>query len=550
MRRLILSCLLILLSMTMVNTVSACSGRMIIDILTEMDVIVHATVLEVDDRGYNAILRVNRYFKGSGTAYLTVMRWTPAREVVADIRGYDSACTYDGGGIHLIAGSEGYFLLNSNGNGTYTDVSEEGLNIEPFIIRNGQVELYEDGETVTMDVPAFEKRLLELGDHSTPFEPGFASSRYPLRRFLTITTESGAQYQLNPDRSVMRLDEDYPLAISPDGSHIVFEMESGRIGFQYLALERKAAETDGGGWLMPQTGRAVAFSPNSNFAAVWDDAQFTVYMFDNYEDSGYGKAMGMQPVARTTLKWANDEILPTTVWSADSTTIAYQDGRGIWIWDIFEQSEPKLVVTSSSSSTTLLDISHSGRYVRFGAKESWTLIDTATDEIYINAIATPDESNLIFIQKTYAETTSDESKQECHAPLAKNCPIYLSQYPISDWFWYKANLIVLLSCYEEHCYMGSYSWQLAVDLPYRHDFSERPDFPVPLVNDLAYDNIYNQPVVATNDYLLSFGFYHYVDYEDRPEMLDLLDLTEELDSPIISVEWGQPIFYEHKLPGK
>ena len=60
------------------TTVSfACSGPSPFDFadLPLMDVWVRAAVIDVDDRGYSAILRVHEYYKGEGPALLAVVRF-------------------------------------------------------------------------------------------------------------------------------------------------------------------------------------------------------------------------------------------------------------------------------------------------------------------------------------------------------------------------------------------------------------------------------------------------------------------------------------------
>ena len=62
--------------------------------------------------------------------------------------------------------------------------------------------------------------------------PHFADvQRYPLMRYLMITTEKGARYQVNPDRSVMPLPSDAPIAVSPNGAHWAHRLDEDTLGF-------------------------------------------------------------------------------------------------------------------------------------------------------------------------------------------------------------------------------------------------------------------------------------------------------------------------------
>jgi hypothetical protein len=131
-------------------------------------------------------------------------------------------------------------------------------------------------------------------------------------------------------------------------------------------------------------------------------------------------------------------------------------------------------------------------------------------------------------------------------PLAESCPIYIKHDNVVETFWYNNNQIAVLSCNEEAlCYVESYSGRLA--FTNMNNYDKRLQIPLGRVKALDYDLFYQQPAVVIGDYRLAFGFYEASHYEDRLDRLDLVDLTGQLDSPIVSVEWGQPIFYDHHL---
>lgn len=84
------------------SPVYACSGYPYFgaDDLPDADVLVKATVVDADDSGHNAVLKVEEYYKGSGSRFVTVMRYPPALRTGALIRGYDTGCLYSGQGQH------------------------------------------------------------------------------------------------------------------------------------------------------------------------------------------------------------------------------------------------------------------------------------------------------------------------------------------------------------------------------------------------------------------------------------------------------------------
>ena len=66
---------------------------------------------------------------------------------------------------------------------------------------------------------------------------------------------------------------------------------------------------------------------------------------------------------------------------------------------------------------------------------------------------------------------------------------------------------------------------------------------------MAYDPFYDQPAVLRGDYQIEFDFYHSGYFSGALEGIDLakpdyLNLEGIVDSPIASIEWGQPIFYD------
>lgn len=273
-------------------------------------------------------------------------------------------------------------------------------------------------------------------------------------------------------------------------------------------------------------------------------------MFDNYESAGYGQAMGMQVIAHHSLSGVDTDRQPHVVWSGDSSTIAYEDKDGLWVWDIFEKTDPELVVNDDLAP--LLDLSRSGRYMRFGSETTWMLLDTHTDQTFDNAVVTPDESNLIFINAGYPENTLDLDRggeTNCQVPLMETCPILIQHEGMKDWFWYRNDVIMLLSCYEDGCLIVGYPWQLSIRNLYGDRRLEIPS--LPLVNALAYDAENDQPVVAVEGYALEFGFYPGWERDepgDGPFDGEILDLREQLDSPILDLEWGESIFFEEVGP--
>ena len=166
---------------------------------TGHEFVVAAEVVDVDDAGIGTILRVHRYFKGSGGEYLAIMPYPPALQIAGRLRWYHTGCLYTGRFYENWRKKDVVYVgLDSNGDGTFS----RGPFYRP---QRGFVDYYTEEEgDVSVSVADFEKQLLELGGQSTASEP--QSNPRPLMRFLDITTESGRRYRLNPDRSVTPLD--------------------------------------------------------------------------------------------------------------------------------------------------------------------------------------------------------------------------------------------------------------------------------------------------------------------------------------------------------
>jgi hypothetical protein len=559
--------LVLLMAAIPVTGVMACSGYPYFGVssLPTMELLVRATVIDTDDRGYNAVIRVEDYYKGEGPALLTVMRYQPALSSGALLRGYDTSCLYAGRGHYWHKGTQGYFGLISNGDGTYSDDNNGSAH---FIPVDGFI-AYEEGATegfaVEFDDPLkmseaeFIELLLEVGERDAPVKPTVPEVEfYPLMRFLNVTTTDGTRYQINPDRSVMRLPDDAPLAISPDGAHVAFLLDDDTISFQYIwttfhytdeYLER-FAETDAADnpiLKLQVPGQAVRFSNDSNLAVVWDAAHLAIYMFGNEGQSieyGYGTGIDLRTVAEVKLKSLADDALHTVLWSADSSTLVWEDGAGIWRWNIINDAEPQRVMTTNDiknaefTSPALLDVSMYGRFVRVGAPSEWLLIDGISGKTYKNTLASPTEQFLLH------RDNETPLEKHCTPPLRETCAISTTNGRVTSMFTYQLNLPGLVACDGANgCAVSIRSGHPAV---YTRDFI---DTHFAQMRQMLYDPQYQQFVSIFGEYQIHFDLYpdYVLEEEAYRPYLDIVDLEDEVDSPIASIEWGQSVFYDEYM---
>ena len=69
--------------------------------------------------------------------------------------------------------------------------------------------------------------------------------------------------------------------------------------------------------------------------------------------------------------------------------------------------------------------------------------------------------------------------------------------------------------------------------------------PAAAIQAFDYDSQYDLPATAYNNYKIRFGFEIDIDKApDEEARFAPVYLREHLDSPIVDLEWGQPIFYE------
>ena len=577
-RRLILL-LGILLPFTALSTTltMACTGGpyFSLDNLPEMELLVRASVIDADDRGFSAIIKVEEYYKGDGPQLLTIARYNVGLQTGRSVRSYDTGCLYAGEGHRWRKGTDGYFALSQNLFGTYTDAYYGSAH---FYLRDGQIShqqgAAQDYTVKTFSEDEFVALLLEAGEREEAIAPTFedrphySEMSYPLMRYLEIKTVAGTRYRVNPDRSVRPLEAHEPIAISPDGAHVVLRADDHTLGFYYIWDKGYTDEVIDR--LIQQPGQEARFSNDSNMVAVWDAAQLSLYMFHNEgkgNQGGYGAGMTLEPIARADLQLKNSQSA-IVKWSSDSSTIAWQDETGIWRWNLYEEAEPMPVAASEDADAgPLLEISRRGRYIRYGSPASWQLFDSRTQEPIANALSSPNERVLIFVKAEPAMIGDWRDEEACAPPLQETCAVHLAvdhnpdvnfyahfgteeRQELSVYtFPYEMELLGLIVC-GANCYVYGTSWQPAIDgnssgqlLGGRRLGANLPD-----IRQIVYDPFYGQPAVLRGDYRIEFAIYNFTVYEKLDEddlrYLDSLDLETIVDSPIASIEWGQPIFYD------
>ena len=240
-------------------------------------------------------------------------------------------------------------------------------------------------------------------------------------RFLEVTLENGKRYHVNPDRSLSELPKDAPIAISPDGAHTIHRGESGTLYFNYIWGKQYMPEDFRDEVSKP--GEDALFSPDSNMVAVWDDNHLAVYMYNNggkRSDDHWWARFAVEQVGATSIFLGENTNL-IAAWSPDSSTIAWQDISGIWRWNLYQESAPKLIANAGQGETyKFSDISRSGRYVSYRSGADVYLYDSQNETSFFNATTAPNE-NFLIVNERSRDRRLEWRREVCRAPLNENC---------------------------------------------------------------------------------------------------------------------------------
>ena len=558
--------LLFVLCASRVLPTLACQGPFPYDFahIPEMDLWVRATVMDVDDRGFSAILKVHEYYKGEGPEWLAVVRYPVGLQTARRVRGYPTApCLYAGYGTRLIHGREGYYGLTSNGDGMFTDLLYNAAHYF-FIAGEMDGDYYVDDpdgymDEIVLSEAEFVAHLLEVGEQDEAVNPIHSEeSKRPLMRYLLVTLEDGALLRVNPDRSVSMLGDEDPIAISPDGAHTIYREGSDTLAFNYIWGKQYMAEEFRDQISVP--GKHAVYSPDSNLAAVWDDHHLAIYIYRDRGvprntdwSSGWYPGMAIEQVAviDIQIKESKDLLLS---WSANSSTVVWQDTRGIWRWNVFEEAAPKMAPgVRDVEANRLVDVSRSGRYVSYRNGGEIRVYDSQTDALYDNAWVAPNES-YVNVDISSNEIEADERPYiACRAPMDENCanpPLNPDRSKVSE-FPYLMELVGGVICGEINgCDVYGTSWHPSTILTSAGYSGGRVISTILRdVRQIAYDPFYEQPAVLRGDYQIEFDFFHsglftgHFGSVDLTKM-DYVNLEDLVDSPIASIEWGQPVFYD------
>ncbi len=541
----------------------ACSGGgngvLTLNLVNDSEFIVRGSVIEAS--GGNSIVRVDRYLAGSGANQLFIYRNSPGYWVGRNLRGYDYGCgiwqsPMVVNGVQMILG------LNRNLNGTYAVEftmpiipTEDDFNVS-YLNYDGDIHDRENHsadnwQPITTSVREFEARLEEItGQFAVLPEPVFTDSPYYpelRRRVLYITTENGTHYMMPIDSgAVVEIDppcsENCPI-FAPDYSHALYPIpvEENTYAVTYHTPSTydwyEGYSRFSGDDILefrPNfiTAESVLFSPDSNFVIGWTDNVLSLYQirigFNNY----YGDVPNIYDIAQFELSTENAlesaELQGNVAWSGNSRVLVYWDTEGLHWFDLLSMDSSRIV--EDVPRPERLEVSQSGRYVLYGDRNNWLLMDIFTGTQWENAIITPDEGRILHFYTPDENATFDVTDG-----LHTNLPI--DTQSLIEWHWreferqgreYHQLTIIAVDDNEGLC-LGYYTLS-----PLDNHFA-MPCFLVRssdehYVAQIIVDDVHGAIVARYSDGLIT-------------EYLNTIITFAELDSPIASISWGEPLWY-------
>jgi hypothetical protein len=425
-------------SLMLTAPVLACGGGAtdtVEALLERIEIAVKAVPVAVDELRQNGVLRVESYLYGSGPQYLLFSlndpSIIPAMLEGTPKRGCNTLWE------KLIPGETGYFFLIRGADGVYR--ANNYLN-EPAYYRfdnpDSTVRLYtRDTNPYTqhiVDEGAFVDLITKVGG-SVMTAPNAAPS-YPRLAPLKLTTADGKYYLLPVDRneplevtldllrqmtmlirSVERPDwnEPYFPALICPGDRCDTSSPDG----QNIASQRPfSGEVTWYSGIAP--GRALLFSSTSDAIVVWNADQLTVYTLGySRPDMEVNRSQAVQSVM---LAGAPEQALGQAAWSPDGRLLAYSDGAGLWLLDVFTpDAEPRLLLAAEGEAVPLARaFSPLGRYLHLMQGDERLTLDTISGARWPDGIISPDD-RLLLAFDTNVEVVSD--MQLCPLLLLTPC---------------------------------------------------------------------------------------------------------------------------------
>ncbi len=581
--------LLIILLIFQTNINYACSGYIRDYPLPIEDFLPHTTIVRgavIENSAGNSMLKVEYYLSGSGTEYLLIHE----RSLLRKRSEYVYECVIEHK-LNPEVGTHGYFLLYKNADGSYgfgQTPSDQFIEIRnenfeqtvTYVKKTGEPD---EGEYITpydyvsLSLSEFEKMIAKAVGQQ-PSEPE-AYSGYPRFRPLYIRAQSGQTYILPIDSNQLRIARPYNdgcsdecYLLSPDRNSVVYDISPNTdefalwfmIGTPIPSWDELTYQTTPEDATPPTIlADDVMFSPDSRYILAWYQSKLTIYAIDRYPISeGIGYTPALLPMwemaLETSITQTYEDIVGHGNWSADSQSITYWDAEGLkWI-DLRKMVIPDLIAENTADDIPpLLEFVGGGQYIRYGTQSEWVLVDLANDIVLDDTLVISDGTQFFSISpethpsNTLKEhileqsgcldifTTTDDGScflttvglsEGCKPPFmgcSHNIPL-TEGFEVQQIYWLPDNLLSVFMCDVEDTSLCLTTHGRAYGAPPVEDAVQ--------TNAYEIDIIYHQIAWVFDDYILTFG-------NDPSNSYNNIDLSDQLDSPVVSLEWGEPLWY-------
>lgn len=406
--------------------VMACSGPTPPSTYDEIDrtaIIVKAQPVEIDDAQVNGILRVETYLSGGPGAEFIFFK----QSGYALINGVREGYFGNGGdciglGARLQPNLNYYLFLQRADSGTYFTYSR----VYSFHDSDTSIQITADSpddpdQRIQMQVTEAEfVNLIMEHKAQTPTLP-IENSPYPMKAQLEITTSTGTTYQLPVDGAP-------PVEIIPNqfqetqGTDIVSMfrqfseagtcstegcLEYSANGLNIAIQTNENTITRNGGYA--SIGQAFLFSPTSDAIAIWNEAFLSIERIPSDRIAHYPIQSQELQVGLHGNSALIGNLAGKAAWTPDGRLLAYSDAEGLWLWDALTlNAQPRLLLATSEQGIPFARFfSAMGRYIAVTQGNLAFNLDTISGRVFPDGLVSPDE-RLLLAFDSQAETFSAE----------------------------------------------------------------------------------------------------------------------------------------------
>lgn len=537
MAKYFLAGLLFIISLVPFTPAYACSGgipRTLRELVRDAETVVQGVMEYVDSEGQNGILRVEKTLAGARVPQHILLALYPATNLRSAYERSNAGGCWSG--VRRLSTVETIIIfLKRLPNGTYELSPRNYLNPTYYAFPNAESTLdvfYDEaGEsfvihenypqpspTKPFTLPEFEQLITELADTS-PLNP-LMTTPLPLPTSLYIRTINGTEYELPVDFS------------SPRHFEHRFADSSGRIdrtscstinciGTSPNRVDYAQVMPDDTIQLISLAnrsimGRGFSFSTTSDTLVVWNNDTLTLYALP-YDRLGF---CCFSLTVINSIGMNNSENITHVAWSPDGRQIAYNDAKGLYLWDAFTVgSQPLLLETITATRIVPRFFSATGRYLAIQRGDKLLYIDMVNQTELEDGLLSPDDRFLLQF-----DTRQSSPLSFYRLTLFQN-QIRHHYENVRQAEWIGRNHFIVANCHQqptEECYIWKDS--LTAGVVGFKGFT------------FAYEKMTDTLAIAQRNERISIvmeGYNH-----------QTYDLNAALDSEIEAIYWMPPIFYQ------